>query len=241
MISYDRSSSGSSMLVWIVLAMVLGGGAAVWWWMDRSEPSVSSVAESASAPAVNVAPQMVPAEAMPAQVQADMSTTEAATLNQALGSKEQGQQELQRVTSFLNFQRGFEKWQAMQEATDPGPRHALAQQLVDGLPQRVQLVEITLPEAEFMCGMLLTDLEPDEVARNQRWEGCKQKIAAVAPRTDTEQTMRAAQCQTEYRRREAALVAEFQAKPAAQRDPRQLEVELNKAKRAVYDSPTCGQ
>jgi hypothetical protein len=241
MISYDRSSSGSSTLVWIVLAMVLGGGAAVWWWMGRSDPSGADMAVPASAPVASAAQQMAQTEPMPAQAQSEMSPTEAATLNQALGSKEQGQQELQRVTSFLNFQRNFEKWQEMQEATDPAPRHALARQLMDGLPQRVQQAEIIQPEAEFMCAMLLTDLEPDEAARNQKLEGCKEKIAAVAPRADTEQAMRAAQCQTEYRRREAALVAEFQAKPAAQRDPHQLEVELNKAKRAVFDSPTCGQ
>jgi hypothetical protein len=239
MISYNRSSSGSRVILGLVVVAAVGAGA--WWWMSGDNaPAAPGVVLSASQPVAHAASQAFP-DQQPAAAEGDFSPADMVKLNQAMGNQANGQQELKRVSTFLRFQRDFERWQSMMEATDPAPRHALANQLVDALPERVKQAEVTLPEAELMCAMLLNDLEPNEAARTQKNETCKQRLEAVSPKTDTEQGMRAAQCQTEYRRREAALVSEFQAKPAAQRNPHELETELDKAKHAVFDSPNCGR
>lgn len=225
----------------VAVAVLAVAGAGAWWWMsgDTQTPPVEA---AASAPVVASAPVLGQAPVEPAPAgDADMSAEDQAAIGQAMSKQPDGQQQLQRVTTYLKFQRDFERWQGMMDATDAAPRHALARHLMDVLPDRVSQAEVTLPEANLICAMLLNDLEPDEATRNTKVEACTRKLESVSPRTDTEQGMRTAQCQTEYRRREAALVSEFQARPAAQRDPRQLEADLDKAKRAVYDSPTCGQ
>lgn len=238
MISYDRSSGSRTAMVAVAVLAVAGAGA--WWWMsgDAAVPAADTAASAAvvaSAPTLQLGVTDAPA------ADGEMSAVDQAAISQAMSKQPDGQKQLQRVTTFLKFQRDFERWQGMQDAADPAPRHALAKHLMDILPDRVSQAEVTLPEATLICAMLLNDLEPDEAARNTKNEACKQRLESVSPRTDTEQGMRTAQCQTEYRRREAALVSEFQARPASQRDPQQLEAELDKAKRAVYDSPTCGQ
>lgn len=241
MISYDRSSTVSP-LVLALGALLIAGGVGAWWWMSgNDQPETTSAAEPATAASAAPTPSVADAALALGQGDADFAPENLASLNQAMGAQPNGQQELQRVTTFLKFQRGFERWQEMMEDADPSVRHALANSLMAALPERVKGAEITLPEGTLMCAMLLNDLEPDEAARERRLAECNKGMEAVAPRVDTEQGMREAQCQTEYRRREAALVAEFQARPAAQRDPARLEADLDKTRKDVYDSPTCGQ
>lgn len=239
MISYDRSSTVSPLVLGLG-ALLVAGGLGAWWWSSGSDNGQPVATDAASAPVVASA-QVAPIASAPMAAGDELAPENLAALNQVMSKQPEGEKELQRVTSFLKFQRGFERWQEMQDQTDPGPRHELARSLMASLPDRVRTAEISLPEAALMCGMLLNDLEPNEQMREQKMAECHRNLEAVSPRVDTEQGMRAAQCQTEYRRREAALVAEFQARPAAQRDAARLEADLEKARRDVYDSPTCGR
>jgi len=238
MISYDRSSTVSPLVLGLG-ALLVAGGLGAWWWSSGSGEAPPASADAASVPMVASAPA---ATVTPAPVAGDddFAPENLGALNQVMSKQPEGEKELQRVTSFLKFQRGFERWQEMQDQADAGPRHELARSLMASLPDRVRSAEITLPEAALMCGMMLNDLEPNEQLREQKMAECHRGLEAVSPRVDTEQGMRAAQCQTEYRRREAALVAEFQARPATQRDAARLEADLQKARKDVFDSPTCG-
>lgn len=244
MISYDRSSGSKG--VWLVLAAAaVGIAAATWWWTqsEKGEPPVPaaptvSEARPAAGPVVNLAQ---PPQEMPDGRPADFTASEWSALKEAVGTNPNGAKELKRITAFLRYQRGFEQWQSLLESGDASERHALANQLLDQLPQRLVNMEMTMGESLMLCAALLNDLEPDENQRQQKLEGCKSRLEAAAPKIDSEQALRDADCRTEFLRRQAALVAEYQALPASQKDHAKFERDVEAARRAVYDSPTCGR
>jgi hypothetical protein len=92
----------------------------------------------------------------------------------------------------------------------------------------------------LLCSVFLTTLEPDDTKRNARMTACGEDLQKVAPKTDTDQQAKEVACRLEYRRRESALVAEYQSDSPATRDPVKLEKSLEKAKQEVFNSPTCG-
>lgn len=244
MISYDRSSgSGWGWLVGGVA--VLGAATAGWWWYssNRAADPAPPAAVSAAAPAPGPGPvvnlSVPPAEGSDGRP-ADFTPDEWHSLKEAVGNKPDGAKELKRITAFLRYQRGFEQWQALQDSSKTAERHALAQQLLDQLPDRIANMEMTMGESLLICGVLLTDLEPDETVRTQKMEACKTRLEQLAPKLDNAQALHDAECRTEFLRRQAAIVAEYQAQPEAQRNQAKFEKDIESARRAVYDSPTCG-
>ena len=242
MISYDRSSG--SRWVWLVAGVVLLGCAtAAWWWYGASQstdaaPPADVSNTTAAGPVVNLSkPPAEGADGRPA----DFTPQEWSSLKDAVGNKPDGAKELKRITAYLRYQRGFEQWQALQDSSKTAERHALAQQLLDQLPERISNMEMTMGESLLICGVLLTDLEPDETVRTQKMEGCKTKLEQLAPKLDSDQALRDAECRTEFLRRQAAIVAEYQAQPEAQRNQAKFEQDIEGARRSVYDSPTCGR
>lgn len=242
MISYDRSSG--SRWVWIVAGVaVLGGATAAWWWFGSNhtaDPAAPTEAAASAGPGPVVNLATPPAEAADGRP-TDFTPQEWSSLKEAVGNKPDGAKELKRITSFLRYQRGFEQWQALQDSPKTSERHALAQQLLDQLPERIANMEMTMGESLLICGVLLTDLEPDENVRTQKMEGCKTKLEQLAPKLDSDQALRDAECRTEFLRRQAAIVAEYQAQPEAQRNQAKFEQDIEGARRSVYDSPTCGR
>lgn len=244
MISYDRSSGVR--WGWIAGgAVVLGCATAGWWWMSsgKSADPVAASADagatsSTSGPVVNLNVQ--PAEGADGRP-TDFTPEEWSSLKQAVGNKPDGAKELKRISAFLRYQRGFEQWQTLQDSPNTAQRHALAQQLLDQLPDRIANMEMTMGESLLICSVLLTDLEPDENLRTQKMEGCKTKLEQLAPKLDSDQALRDAECRTEFLRRQAAIVAEYQTQPEAQRNQAKFEQDIEGARRAVYDSPTCGR
>lgn len=243
MISYDRSSSSR---LWIIAAVLVGVAAAVgaWMWSGSGTPEAAP-ATVASAPQASPVGAVVdfskPPEVLPDGRPSDFSTEEWGAMKEAVGKKEDGEKELKRITTYLRFQRGFEQWQALQEDGDRARRHELAKSLLEQLPDRLSNMEMTTGEGLMICAALLTDLEPDEALRVQKLEGCKARLAEVAPKLETAQQLRDAECLTEFQRRQAALVSEHQAKPQAQKDTAQLEKDIEAARQAVYNSPDCGR
>ena len=59
-------------------------------------------------------------------------------------------------------------------------------------------------------------------------------LANAAPKPDPAEQAKDVALQAEYKRREAAIVADWQARPAAQRDQAKLEEALDAARQAVY-------
>ena len=242
MISYDRSSG--SRWVWLLGGVaVLGCATAAWWWYGSSQATDATVPSDvattpAAGPVVNLAtPPAEGADGRPA----DFTAQEWSSLKEAVGNKPDGAKELKRITAYLRYQRGFEQWQALQDTSKTAERHALGQQLLDQLPERLSNMEMTMGESLLICGVLLSDLEPDENLRTQKMEGCKAKLEQLAPKLDSEQALRDAECRTEFLRRQAAIVAEYQAQPESQRNQSKFEQDIEGARRSVYDSPTCGR
>ena len=221
----------------------MGVATAAWWYMSSPATAPETAAPeqaqpAASGPVVNLA---VPPQEAPDGRPTDFSPEEWNALKDAVGNKADGAKELKRITAFLRYQRAFEQWQNLQESGNTAQRHAIAKQLLDQLPERISNMEMTMGESLMICAALLNDLEPDEAVRNQKLEGCKVRLEQLAPKIDSEQAMRDAECRTEFLRRQAALVAEYQALPEAQKNHAKFEKDVEAARRSVYDSPTCGR
>jgi hypothetical protein len=60
------------------------------------------------------------------------------------------------------------------------------------------------------------------------------ELHQAAPQIDPTQQARNEALEREYKRREAAIVADYQARPEAQRDQAKLEKDLESARRAVW-------
>lgn len=220
------------------VAVALGVGA---WWMLGSSSNGESAAQPSAASGA-AASQAAMAEvngSVPAGDDASAVDTDTAALNQAMSGQPDGQQQLNRVLNFVKFQRDFERWQTLQGEGDPSVRQALGQKLLSQLPEHIAKASLTLPEGEFMCGMIYSDQESNEATRDAKISECQEKLRSVAPKTDSPQAMKQVDCESDYRAREAALVAAFQALPSAQRDPARLQGDLDKAHREVYNDPQC--
>ena len=168
----------------------------------------------------------------------DFTPEEWRTLRSATANEPEPERELERLVSYLRFQKGFAKWQTLQDSPDIAARHRLAEQLLSQLPDRVRQGEMGGGEATLLLQALIADLEPDDTARQQRLAIAQAVLSKAAPEADREeQALQEAQRQ-EYKRREAAIVADYQASPEAQRNPAQLEAALEEARRAVYQKKT---
>ena len=165
---------------------------------------------------------------------ADFNPEEWSTLQAATTDAVQPERELARLVSYLRFQKGFAQWQSLQNSPDIAGRHRLAEQLLAHLPERVRQGEMGAGEVTLLQQALLTDLVPDETQRQQRLALVQADVAQAMPAADTAKQARDDAQRSEYKRREAAIVADYQTRPEAQRSPAQLEAALEEARRAVY-------
>lgn len=225
------------------LALLLGAGVgvAVWWWQaymqapaEEAQP-LPKPATHASVPTVDVA-LLVPPKIMDDGRPADFSPEDWAALKDALSKTPNPRAELERIVKYLRFQKGFEQWQALQDGPDVATRHRLAERLLDQVPERMKQGEMTYGEAQMLEAALLADIEPNEEVRKQRLERLQGLLAGSVPKAEAEQQVRDAAMLAEYKRREAAIVAAFQALPENKRDQAQLGKDLDAARVAVYGS-----
>ncbi|OGB68043.1 MAG: hypothetical protein A3G29_05665 [Burkholderiales bacterium RIFCSPLOWO2_12_FULL_64_99] len=165
----------------------------------------------------------------------DFSAQEWSTLQAATADAPQPERELARLVSYLRFQKGFAQWQSLQNTPDIAGRHRLAEQLLAQLPERVRQGEMGAGEVTLLQQALLVDLVPDETQRQQRLALVQADVVQAMPAADTSQQARDEAQRSEYKRREAAIVADYQTRPEAQRNPAQLETALEEARRAVYE------
>lgn len=164
----------------------------------------------------------------------DFSAQEWALLQQASAESPHPARELSRLVSYLRFEKGFAQWRALQTSPDIAGRHRLAEQLLSQLPERVRQGEMGAGEGTLLQQALLADLVPDETQRQQRLALVQADLAQAMPPADTAQQAQDEARRSEYKRREAAIVTDYQSRPEAQRNPAQLEAALEEARRAVY-------
>lgn len=229
-----------------VLAMVLGGGvgAAAWWWQTHAAqqaeaaPEVSPVAPAkpgAQTGAVSVdSALLAPPRIMEDGRPSDFTPEDWSALKEAMSKTANPRSELERVVKYLRFQKGFEQWQSLQDSPDVTTRHQLARRLLEQIPDRLKQAELTMGEALMLESALWADLEPNEELRKQKLEQAQSALSAAAPQPDAEQQVRDAGLLKEYKRREAAILADFQSKPEGQRDQIKLEQALESARVSVY-------
>lgn len=206
--------------------------------MDASEVS-SSASSPASAAQRPVFVELVTGPASAPTVLADgrpsdFTPEDWAALKAAMSSQPNGKAEMERVVTYLRFQRSFEQWQALAESSDVKQRHQLAENLLTQVPDRLAKGEVTMGEALLLSTALLTDLESDERLREQRLGAMRTRLEGLAPQPDAEQAAREAERLTEFKRRQSAIVASWQAQPEGKRDQAALERDLEAARRAVY-------
>jgi len=240
MISYSRPQFWQR--PWFMLfCMGLAVAAVVAWWMwhgreasaDTDEASATASVRSGEPEAVaraGLQPPPVLSDGRPA----DFSAEEWAALKDAMKQSSQPEAELKRVVAYLRFQKRFDQWQGLRDSPDVSLRRQVASSLVDQVPERLKEGEVTMGEAQLLLSALWADLEPDESRRRLRIEEGIKILQSAAPQPDADQARREADRLTEYKRRESAIVLEYQSRPEAQRDPAWLEAQLDDARRAVY-------
>lgn len=224
-----------------VLVLGLLAGVAAWWWQGRVD---AGGRVTAATPAASAAPPkqtvhidtalLVPPTIAPDGRPSDFKEEEWVALREAMSKTAKPQAELDRVVKYLRFQKGFEQWQALQESPDVAQRHQLAQRLLEQVPERLREGEVTMGEALLLESALWADLEPNDDARRVKLEQAQAYLITLAPQPDGEQQSREAALQVEYKRREAAILADWQAKPQAERNQAKLEEALEAARRSVY-------
>lgn len=165
---------------------------------------------------------------------ADFSAADWAALKEAMAQTANPEAELKRVVSYLRFQKGFAQWQSLRAPSDLARRQQLASALLEQLPERLGQGEVSMGEALALASALWTDLEPNEAARKVRLAEAQARLVQAVPPPDAAQQTREAAQQAEYKRREAAIVQEYQARPESQRDQAWLEGQLDEARKAVY-------
>ena len=245
MITYQKKQVWRRTRVWaLVIGAVVGAGG--WWWVSHpdqpSQTQTESVQASSSWTGVTAGAKLAESALVttPPVMEdgrpADFTPEDWAALKEAMAKTPNPNAETERVVKYLRFQRGFEQWNSMKDSPDVAHRQELAKRLLEQVPERMRNGETTMGEALMLTTALWTDLEPTEAVRKQRIEEFKAILVNSSPKADPEQLARDASQLAEYKRREAAIVADWQAKPAAQRDQAKLEESLESARRAVYAS-----
>lgn len=212
---------------------------AAWWRSDQGEspPSAQSQPRSVVTNDTGYSTSMPSLTAkLPGDGRrpADFSAEEWHTLTAAAAESEHPQLELARLAGYLRFQKGFASWQALRGSPDVAARHHLAEQLLAQIPERLRQGEMGAGEATLLQQALLADLVPDETQRQQRLSLAHAELTQLMRPVDSAQQAQDEARHQEYKRREAAIVADYQSRPETQRNPSQLEAALEDARRAVY-------
>jgi hypothetical protein len=230
----------SSWLIFLVVVASVAGGA--WWWSGmQAQPTPAALAGSPGAKGGHKAGMPDSAILLEPTVMddgrpSDFSPDDWAALKEAMAKTPNPRAEMSRVVKYLRFQKGFEQWQSLDASADLGKRHQLAQRLLEQVPERLQQSEVTYGEAMLIQSALLADLEPNEALRKQKLEALQEQLKAASPQVDPQQAARDEDLEREYKRREAAIVSDYQSRPEAQRNHEKFEQDLDAARRAVWGS-----
>lgn len=217
----------------VVAALAVGG----WWFHGRAGEGEGARGGQEADPLIRasvpvpapMASHVVLADGRPS----DFTAEEWSALKDAMSKTAQPEVEMKRVVAFLRFQKAFDQWQSLKESPDTARRQQLATVLAEQVPERLRQGEVTFGEALLLQQALLADAEPDADRRALRLKEAETVLRAAAPQMDADQQAREAAQLKEYKRREAAILQEFQARPEP-RDQAWLEAQLDAARRAVY-------
>jgi hypothetical protein len=185
----------------------------------------ASASPSAAAPAMTTASAAppVPPGVTPAQWQA---------LRAEMAGRPDGAAELQRLSDYFAYQDTLQRFRALRTSQPDAPAlQPLALQLQQGLPDRLRRNELSVDEAQLVELAALQVLQPDDAARQQALQQWRASLPAqsVAPAV--------AARDAQFQHDQAALVAAWQALPAARRDPALLKQQLQALRERSYPAP----
>lgn len=223
-------------IVVAVLAVLLGG---TLYFLRQETPPPEAAEPSSIGPGETMPVRPVEAlasgpAATPSDVPPDVPAEEWQRMKAALAATPDGEQQLERVGRYLTYQHRARKWQASKAAGEGvAARAELAQYLLEAMPGHVARREMTAGEAQQIATALLQDRISDPAALQYAVRAQLEKVKAAQPAPDAGLQAEAQARMAAYQRQEAAIVAQWQALPEAQRDPQWLEEQLEAARRAA--------
>jgi len=208
--------TASKRWLWMLLPVAAIAIAVVWWVQKPAEgvqaQAASAVADGRSAwpttPSTgsdDEADKLLFSKAHVGEAKpADFTQDAWDTLNKALASTPNKDQERDRLVSYLRFQRAVSKWGEMTNGPATPERVALARQVVDEMPTHVGNGEVNPAEAIAAVTAMAMDLEPD-ASKRAAW------IDAQRERFKSTETPEQAKALSD----EQAKVKQFEAEKAA--------------------------
>lgn len=218
--------------------LALGAGVAIALWRaphtvdvpDEPGPSGQAPAEPPPQPRPSMpAPPDLASTPKPAGVSAEQW----AMLQKELAGQPQ---ELRRLAGYYAFGDALERYRSGKDSLSTAERQALARTLDAGLDERLRQRELSIGEARMIKMAVLQELLADDAQRAEamvRWQA--EQVA-----TQPAATAHLAR-ERSFLQQQAAVVAAWQAKPVAQRDPQALERELDALRRATFTPSTDTQ
>lgn len=234
---------------WLVALLVAAVAGAAWWGWKASQQAAgtegsvggmfpwSRADQSTDKHAVggNKWTELTARQSSPNQRPAFLTEEEWTSLQEALRDTPNREQEQARIIEYLRFQKQVQMWQSLRESQDVSKRHDIANELLNGIPDRLAKRELNAGEAMMLQAALLEDLVPDAQQRQARLQTEKQRLVTQPTEAEIAAQRQEEAMQQTYKRREAEIIAQWQAMPADQRDQRWLETQLDAARRAAYE------
>jgi hypothetical protein len=216
----------------LIAILAAAFAAAVLWspWQAAEAPATTPAAQRGTAPpAATVVPgrasAAVAAPAAPATdgVPPGLTAEQWARVEAGLASHPQPAAERARLRGYFVWSDAVQRWR--------GARHdaALARLVDAGLPARLANAEVSAAEARALKAALLQTLLPDpadHLAALQAFDATLPQPAGPSAQ------------EREFLQRQTAIVAAWQAQPAAQRDPAALQRQLDALGRAHFQKET---
>lgn len=198
--------------------------------LSLPEPRPTSPRPFASSISPPVAARAAPSHPAPPGV-ADDAWRE---LLASLENHPQREAEIQRITSYLVFSDRVSRFRELSQRGKPTPElKALAGQLLGEIDTRLEARELHAGEALQLRTAMLQVTETDPAAREAALAQWRAQSAARTPPTVSRQDQA-------FQARQSELLAAWQARAPQDRDPRQLESELEALRQEFYTPPPEG-
>lgn len=188
----------------------------------RAGPAQRPTSASGDAPGGAATPPAAPVAAAPASLGAPppgLTAQQWAAVEAELASHPTPAAERARLIAYFTWSDAVQRWR------DARGDVALAQQLANGLPERMAQREVSAAEARQLQAALLLTLEPDEARRVAALKAFDARLPAPAAPDPRQQA---------FQRSQAALVSAWQARPAAERDPAALARDIEALRRTHF-------
>lgn len=214
--------------LWFVAAlaaMAIGVGLALWRAPHSVDLPMDDSPISGTPPAPMPAPPtLAKAAPDPAAPPPGLNAAQWQSLRSELAGRPD---ELQRVVDYLSFSDRLRHFR-----DDPAAdRKALAAEIDRSIDERLRQRELSAGEARLIKIAVLQELLPDDAQRAaalQAWE--------TAQRAAEKPDLALAAREAAFQRRQAEIVAAWQARPAGQRDPQALERELDALRQSSFST-----